>query len=136
MTLRLIYLVFFRIVGWLALLARTSAAKDVEILVLRHENAILRRQHPKPRLDWTDRAVLAALIRLLPRALTAQRLITPATIMRWHRRLLARHWTYPHRSGRPPIDPALAALASRWPETTPAGATNASKANCSASATA
>src|SRR5258705_562175 len=70
MPLRLIYLVFCRIAGWLALLTRTSAAKDVEILVLRHENAVLRRQNPKPRLDWADRAVLAALIKLLPRALT------------------------------------------------------------------
>ena len=66
MPLHLIYLVFCRIAGWLALLARTSAAKDVEILVLRHENAVLLRQHPEPRLDWADRAVLAALIRLLP----------------------------------------------------------------------
>jgi hypothetical protein len=73
---RLIYLVFCRIAGWLALLARTTAAKDVEILVLRHENAVLRRQNPTPRLDWADRAVLAALIKLLPRALKVHRLVT------------------------------------------------------------
>jgi hypothetical protein len=91
--LRLLYLVFCRIAGWLALLTRTSTAKDVEILVLRHENAALRRQHPKPRLDWADQAALAALIRLLPRALTAHRLVAPATVMRWHRWLVARHWT-------------------------------------------
>ena len=107
---RLIYLVFCRIAGWLALLARTTAAKNVEILVLRHENAVLRRQNPTPRLDWADRAVLAALIKLLPRALKVHRLGTPATVMRWHRRLIARHWTYPNRPGRPPINPAVAAL--------------------------
>src|SRR5258705_7417558 len=93
------------IVGWLALLARTSAAKDVEILVLRHENAVLRRQNPKSRLDWADRAVLAALVKLLPRALKAHRLVTPATVLRWHRRLGARHWTYPIPPRRPPIYP-------------------------------
>jgi hypothetical protein len=69
-SLRLLYLVFCRIAGWLALLARTSAAKDVETLILRHETTVLRRQHPKPRLNWADRAALAALIKLLPRALT------------------------------------------------------------------
>jgi transposase InsO family protein len=110
MLLRLLYLVFCRVLGWLALLTSTSAAKDVEILVLRHENAVLRRQNPKPRLDWTDRAVLAALIRLLPRAQRAHRLVTPATVLGWHRRLVARRWTYPRRPGRPPVDVAVARL--------------------------
>lgn len=110
MAVRLLYLVFCRVFGWLALLTSTSAAKDVEILVLRHENAILRRQHPKPRPNWTDRAVLAALIRLLPRALRAHRLVTPATVLAWHQRLVARRWTYPRRPGRPPVDVALTQL--------------------------
>jgi putative transposase len=109
-SLRLIYLILCRITSWLILLTRTSAAKDVEILVLRHENAVLRRRNPKPRLDWVDRAVFAAVIRLLPKALKAYRLVTPATILRWHRRLIARHWTHPNRFGRPPIDPVLAGL--------------------------
>jgi len=113
MAVRLLYYVFCRVCGWLALLTSTSAAKDVEILVLRHENAILRRRYPKPRLDWTDRAVLAALIRLLPRALRAHRLVTPATVLAWHRRLVARRWIYPRRPGRPPVDVALAQLVER-----------------------
>jgi hypothetical protein len=118
-SLRLIYLVFCRIAGWLALLTRTSTAKDVEILILRHENAVLRRQHPTPRLDWADRAVLAALTRLLPRALKVHRLVTPTTVMRWHRRLVARRWTYPNPPGRPPIDPAVPALVEQMARDNP-----------------
>jgi len=118
-SLRLLYLVFCHITGGLTLLTQTHSAKEVEILVLRHENAVLRRQNPKPRLDWTDRAVLAALIRVLPRALKAHRLVTPATVLRWHRRLVAERWTYPHRLGRPPIDPAVAALVEQMARDNP-----------------
>lgn len=95
------------------MLGRSSAAKDVELLVLRHEVAVLRRTNPKPRVDWADRAVFAALIRLMPTALCRHRLVTPGTVLRWHSRLVANKWTYPHRSGRLPIDDAVAALIAR-----------------------
>jgi putative transposase len=109
-SLRLLYIIFQQLLGLLLLMGRTSSAKDVELLVLRHEVAVLRRANPRPRLDWADRAVFAALIRRLPSRLRAHRLVTPGTILRWHRRLVVRRWTYPNRSGRPPIDEVLAAL--------------------------
>jgi putative transposase len=95
-SLRLLYLIFIRLVNLLLLLPRSSASKDVELLVLRHEVMVLRRANPKPRLDWADRAVLAALVRTLPTMLRKHRLVTPGTILRWHRRLVAKKWTYPH----------------------------------------
>ena len=113
MSPRLLYLIFCRVLGWLALLTRTTAAKNAEILVLRHEVAILRRQNPKPHLSWPDRAVLAALIRLLPKQLQAWRLVTPATVLTWHRRMVAKKWTYPNRRGRPRVDSGLADLIGR-----------------------
>src|SRR6266516_249792 len=111
--MRLLYLIFARIAAWLVLLGRSPASKDVELLVLRHEVVMLRRTQPSPRMDWADRAVLAALIRHLPRTLRAHRLVTPGTVLRWHRRLVTRKWTYPHRTGRPPVSPEIAALNER-----------------------
>ena len=89
MSLRLLYLIFARLCSWLVLLGRSSASKDAGMLVLRHEIAVLRRASSRPRLDWADRAVLAALVRLLPARLRAHRLVTPGTVLRWHRRLVA-----------------------------------------------
>jgi hypothetical protein len=78
----MLYLMYVRLTGWMALLARSSASKGAELLVLRQEVAVLRRQNPKPKLDWADRAVLAPLARLLPTPLRISRLVTPDTLLR------------------------------------------------------
>jgi putative transposase len=113
MTLRLTYLLFCQVLRWLALLARSSAAKDAELLVLRHEVAVLHRQVARPRVDRADRAILAGLVRLLPRPAWRGLFVQPATLLRWHRDLVRRRWTYPHQRGRPSVAAELRALVLR-----------------------
>src|SRR5215470_603954 len=99
-----------RMSGWLVLLARSGAAKDAEILVLRHEISVLRRQVARPRPDWADRAVFAALARLLPRHLRLHRFVTPGTLLAWRQRLVKTKWTYPGKPGRLLIPDQVRAL--------------------------
>ena len=128
--MRLLYLIFVRLCGWLVMLGRSTASKDAELLVLRHEVAVLRRANPRPRLDWADRAIRAALIRLLPPRLRMHRLVTPSAVLRWHRRLVARKWTCPHRTGRPPVSAEIAVLIERLATENNGWGTRGSRASC------
>ena len=135
MLIRLVYLAVSRLFVLLVMLIRSDASKDVEILVLRHEVAVLRRQAARPKPDWADRAVIAALTRLLPRRLRLHRIVTPGTLLAWHRRLIKNKWTYPN-----PPDGRLsrrrsASWSDSWPGRTRGGATAASKVSSSGSGT-
>ncbi len=120
MSLRLLYLIMVQVFGWLLLLGRSQASKDAEILVLRHEVTVLRRQVARPKPDWADRAVLAALARLLPAVLRCHRLVTPGTLLAWHRRLITQKWSYPNQSGRPRTSQQIRDLALRLAQENPA----------------
>ena len=109
-----------RVFGWLVLLGRSQASKNAEIMVLRHEVMVLRRQVARPSPDWADRAILAAPVRLLPAALRGSRLVTPGTLLAWHRRLITRKWTYPSRPGRPAATEEICDLVLRLAGENPA----------------
>jgi putative transposase len=114
MSASLVYLLLRQVLQMLTQLARDGGAKDVELLVLRHQVAVLRRQVRRPDLEPADRVVLAALSRLLPRPRWAAFFVTPATLLRWHRQLVARRWTYPRaRLGQPPVDRQVRELVLR-----------------------
>jgi hypothetical protein len=127
-SLRILYLIFQQVLGLVLLLGRSASSKDVELLVLRHEVAVLLRTNPRPRLDWADQAVFAALIRRLPTRLRGRRLVTPGTVLRWHRRLVRRRWTStppgrraaggPRALQQPSPSPIATTAASRRPHST------------------
>ena len=103
-----------RLFGWLTLLTRSDASKEVEILVLRHQLAVLRRQVARPRPSWADRAVISALARLLSRCRRVGLFVTPGTVLRWHADLVKRRWTYKRtQPGRPPTRPTIRELVLR-----------------------
>src|SRR3981081_1758730 len=119
-TLRLMYLIFLRLISWAALLARSDTSKDAEILVLRHQLAVLRRQVARPRPSWADRAVISALARVLSTTRRRHLCVTPGTLLRWHADLVKRRWTFKRQPpGRPPTRPSIRALILRMARENP-----------------
>ncbi len=109
-----VYLVGRNLLALVWLLARPRRSKELEILLLRHELAVLRRQSVRPRLTRADRALFAALSRAVPRSAWTNLAVKPDTLLRWHRQLVARRWTYAHRNaGRPPLERSLRELIVR-----------------------
>ena len=114
MLVSFVYVVACRLFALVLLLARSERSKELELLVLRHELSILQRQAPRPQLTESDRLVLTVLRRVMPRRSWQAFLVTPETLLRWHRRIIARRCTYPHRRpGRPPVDQELRQLILR-----------------------
>ncbi|MHB8246128.1 MAG: hypothetical protein ACYDGN_12395 [Acidimicrobiales bacterium] len=123
MALSFVYLLARRLLELLRVHRKSGFEKDVEILALRHQLAVLHRQVKRPRLTWSDRAFISLLARLLPRSTWSSFIVTPATILSWHRRLVRRRWTYPNRGpGRPPLPAETIDLVLRLARTR-AGAT-------------
>ena len=120
MAAKLIHQMFAKLLSWMVLRTRSDAAKEIEILVLRHQLAVLQRHRPRPPISWNDRAVIAVLGRLLTACRRCGLLVTPSTILRWHRHLVRRRRTTSHaRPGRPAIPAGVRALILRLACTVP-----------------
>lgn len=132
MIFSLVYTILRHLLALLILLPRRKALMEVELLVLRHENAVLRRQVSRVRYEPTDRLWFVALSGLLPRSCWRKVFpVTPATVLRWHRSLMARRWDYTHRRrlGRPPTAASIRELVLRMPVTIRCGDIAASRAS-------